>query len=305
MDRLYAMNVFRQVVDTGSFAAAGRALNVSPAGVTRMVALLEDRLGVRLLQRTTRKQALTQAGEAYLLRVRSILQEVEEAELAAAEQTRELQGWVRVLTTPMLAATFLSPFIAQWHARHPKVRLELVMDSFPQPRIEAFDLTLLMLDEGSASNIVARPLASTEWIACASPGYLKKAGVPETPEQLCHHAHLQFQWPHGSGRFGQQVRLLPLQGGDPVAVEMTPMLMTTSVEMLLGATVAGAGITFLSRLQVGLLLERGLLVQVLPDWILGRFTVYAALPTRKLMPVRTRAFLDFLAEVAPRPRAIA
>jgi DNA-binding transcriptional LysR family regulator len=305
MDRLYAMNVFRQVVDAGSFAAAGRALNLSPAGVTRMVALLEDRLGVRLLQRTTRKQVLTQAGEAYLLKVRSILQEVESAELAAAEQTRELQGWVRVLATPMLAATFLSPFIAQWHARHPKVLLELVMDSFPQPRIEAFDLTLLMLDEGSASNMVARPLATSEWIACASPGYLKKAGTPESPDQLRRHAHLQCQWPQGSGHFGKKGCLLPLQGGEPVAVEMTPILVTTSVEMLLGAAVAGAGITFLSRLQVGLHLERGLLVQVLPDWILGRFTVYAALPTRKFMPARTRAFLDFLAEVAPRPRAIA
>lgn len=299
MDRLQSMKVFLRVADEGGFAAAARALDMSPAGVTRMVAALEEHLGVRLMQRTTRKLALTDAGEAYLLRVRSILAEVEDAESAAAEHTQELRGTLHVLATPVLASYFLAPRIATWHARHPKVLLDLAIDPFPQPRIEEFDVAFLVVDEGFDADIVARPLASTDWIACASPDYLARAGTPQTPAQLAGHAYLKFQWPQASSHHGRQARLQPLAGGPAVDVEWRPALQTTSFDVLLRAALDGAGISFLSRLLVASHLARGTLVHVLPDWILGRFTIYAALPTRKFMPARTRAFLDFVAEFAP------
>ncbi len=299
MDRLHSMKVFQRVIDEGGFATAARALDMSPAGVTRAVAMLEDHLGVRLLQRTTRKLALTDAGEAYLWRVRSILHQVEDAESAAAEHTRELQGVIRVLATPVLASYFLSTRIATWHARHPQVLLDLAIDPFPQARIEEFDVTFLVVDEGFDGDIVARPLATTDWIVCASPEYLKRAGTPKFPEQLRDHTYLKFQWPQNSGHYGRQTRLQPVLGGDSVEVDLKPSLKTTSFDVLLRAALDGAGITFLSRLLVASHLERGSLVQLLPDWIFGRFTIYAALPTRKFMPARTRAFLDFLAEFAP------
>lgn len=299
MDQLFAMKVFRQVVDAGSFAAAGRSLNLSPVGVTRLVAALESRLGVRLLQRSTRRQVLTQAGEAYLLRVRDILQDIEEAESDAAAQTGALQGGVHVLAAPVLAAKFLAPFVVQWHERYPQVELELALDPWPQTRIEEFDLTLLMLGEGADSSLVARPLASTEWIACASPGYLDRAGWPESPGDLRQHAHLQLLGGQGSGRMGQKVRLMPLQGGPSVDVEMRSVLSSSHLEVLLDAAVAGAGIAFLSRWHVERFLMTGLLAQVLPDWMLGRFTAYAALPTRKFVPLRTRTLMDFLVGVCP------
>ena len=299
MDRLLSMKVFQRVVDEGGFAAAARALDMSPAGVTRMVAGLEDHLGVRLLQRTTRKLAMTDAGEGYLLRVRSILHEVEDAESAAAEHTRELQGTIRVLATPVLASYFLSPRIATWHARHPKVLLDLQIDPFPQARVEEFDVTFLVVDEGFDGDIVARPLATTDWIVCASPEYLKRQGTPRFPAELRDHAYLKFQWAQNSGHYGRQARLQPLQGGDPIDVDIKPALQTTSFDVLLRAALDGAGITFLSRLLVAAHIERGTLVHLLPDWIFGRFTIYAALPTRKFMPARTRAFLDFLTEFAP------
>src|SRR5688572_1793709 len=128
MDRLLAMKVFQRVVDEGGFAAAARALHLSPAGATRLIAALEEHLGVRLLQRTTRKLSLTDAGEAYLLRARSILHEVEDAEAAASESTRELQGTLHILATPVLASYFLAPRIAAWNARHPKVLLDITID---------------------------------------------------------------------------------------------------------------------------------------------------------------------------------
>lgn len=301
MDRLQAMRVFQRVADDGGFAVAARALSMSPAGVTRMVAALEEHLGVRLLQRTTRKLSLTDAGDAYLLRVRSILAEVEDAEAAAAQNTRELQGTLHVLATPVLASYYLSPRIAAWHALHPKVLLDLAIDPFPVPRIEEFDITFVVVDEDFDADIVARPLATTDWIACASPDYLKRMGTPATPEALAGHTYLKFQWPQNSGHYGRNARLLPLAGGEPVAVEVKPALQTTSFDVLLRAALDGAGITFLSRLLAAPHLARGTLVHVLPQWIFGRFTIYAALPTRKFMPARTRVFLDFLAQYAPQP----
>jgi len=303
MDRLQSMKVFQRVIDEGGFASAARALDMSPAGVTRMVAALEEHLGVRLLQRTTRKLALTEAGEAYLMRVRTILYEVEDAESAAAAHTRELQGTLHVLATPVLASYYLSPRIATWHARHPRVVLDIAIDPFPQSRIEEFDVTFVVVDEGFDGDIVARPLATTDWIVCASPDYLKRAGTPATPQALRDHTYLKFQWTQNSGHYGRLARLQPLAGGDLVEVDVQPALQTTSFDVLLRAALDGAGITFLSRMLVAPHLARGTLVHVLPDWIFGRFTIYAALPTRKFMPARTRAFLDFLAEFGPQAAA--
>jgi len=296
------MKVFQRVVDEGGFASAARALHLSPAAATRLVAALEATLGTRLLQRTTRKLSLTDAGAAYLERVRNILHEVEDAETAAAEHTRELQGTLHVLATPVLASYYLSPRIATWHARHPKVLLDLAIDPFPQPRIEEFDLTFLVLDEGQDADIVARPLASTDWIACASPDYLRRAGTPQTPQDLPAHAYLKFQWPRNSAHSARRTRLVPQGGaGEPAEFDWKPALQTTSFDVLLRTALDGAGITFLSRLLVAPHLARGSLVQVLPGWTFGRFTIYAALPTRKFMPARTRAFLDFVGEFSPKP----
>ncbi len=300
------MKVFQRVVDDGGFAAAARALAMSPAAVTRTVAALEDLLGVRLLQRTTRKLALTEAGEAYLYRVRQILHDLDDAESAATEHARELQGTLHVLATPVLASYYLSPRIATWHERHPKVLLDLAIDPFPQGRIEEHDITFLVLDEGFDGDVVARPLAVTEWIACASPDYLKRAGLPRTPQELLRHTHLQFQWPQRSGHGGRRTRLVPAAvdgggraGDGAVELDWPPALRTTSFDVLLRTALDGAGVTFLSRLLVAPHLARGTLVHLLPEWIFGRFTIYAALPTRKFMPARTRAFLDFLTEFAP------
>lgn len=296
------MRVFQRVVEEGGFAAAARSLNISPAGATRMVAALEEHLGVRLLQRTTRKLSLSEAGESYLARVRSILHEVDEAEAAASEHTLELQGTLRMLATPVLASYYLSPRLAAWHALHPKVLLDLDIDPFPQPRIEEFDITFLVVDEAFDGDIVARPLATTDWIACASPEYLARAGHPAQPQQLREHTYLKFQWPQNSGHHGRRTRLQPIGGGEPVEVDVRAALQTTSFDVLLRAALDGAGVTFLSRMLVAPHLTRGTLVHLLPGWVFGHFTVYAALPTRKFMPARTRAFLEFLAGPGAPPR---
>src|SRR6187402_2720963 len=125
MDRLQSMRVFQQVVDQGGFAAAARKLDLTPAAVTRLVGDLEKHLGVRLLQRTTRRLSLTPAGEAYLLRLRPILSDIEEADAAANSHSREMSGTVRVLALPVVATHIIAPAIPDFQSQYPEVVLEL------------------------------------------------------------------------------------------------------------------------------------------------------------------------------------
>jgi DNA-binding transcriptional LysR family regulator len=297
MDRLLSMRVFEKVIDEGGFAAAARALDLSPAAVTRLVSDLEDHLAARLIQRTTRKLALTEAGEAYLRRVKTILHEVDDAEAEASASTRELQGVVRVLATPVLASHYLAPRIARWQARHPKVTLDIAVDAFPQTRVEEFDLTLMVVEDGYDASVVVRPLARTDWIVCAAPAYLARRGTPHTPEDLAGHDHLKFPWQQAAAQSARRITFKPVQGdGPPVEVDMPVALQSVSFDVLYRAALDGVGVAMLSRLLVARQLDTGALVHLLPDWVFGRFTIHAALPTRKLVPARARALLDFLAE---------
>jgi DNA-binding transcriptional LysR family regulator len=293
------MRVFQRVADEGGFAAAARGLEMSPAVVTRLVSDLEQHLGTRLMQRTTRKLALTEAGETYLQRVRAILHEVEEAESAASASTRELQGTIRLLATPVLASYFIAPRIAQWRRMHPKVALDLAIDPFPQHRVEEFDVTFMVVEEGYDASVVARPLATADWIVCAAPSYLKRSGTPKKPEDLSRHDYLRFPWQHAGGaQSARRMRLWPVAGGDAVEVDMPTVLQSISFDVLYRATLDGAGVSVLSRQLVAPHLADGSLVHLLPGWRFGRYTIYVAMPTRKLMTARTRVFLEFLSQIA-------
>ena len=298
MDRLLSMRVFQRVVDDGGFAAAARALDMSPATVTRLFGDLEQHLGARLMQRTTRKLALTEAGELYLVRVRSILGEIDDAEAAVGSSTQELHGTVHVLATPVLASYVLAPNVVHWRARYPK--LDITVDPFPQTRVEEFDVTFMAADEGYDANVVARALSSSEWILCASPAYLQRAGTPLQPQDLERHEYLKFSRQQNGGTSNRRLRLRPVQGPDePVEVDMPVALQSISLDVLYRAALDGAGVAVLSRLLVSQHLASGALVHVLPDWINGRLTIYAAVPSRKLIPARTRAFLTFISEWLP------
>ncbi len=300
MDRLLSMRVFQKVIDEGSFAAAARVLDMSPAGVTRLVTDLEQHLGTRLIQRTTRRLALTDAGQTYLLRVRSILQEVDDAEAAASQNTSELQGVVNVVAPPLFANYFLATQISRWLGLYPKVAIHLHADPFPQNRVEEFDVTFMVVDEGFDASIVARPLAKTEYVVCASPDYLKRMGTPQTPKDLERHPYLRFPWQASSGLALRGMRLSRLDGSQPdIEVGMQVVFQAESYETLFTAAISGAGVAALPRFPATNYFESGALVHLLPDWIFGRYTVYVALPTRKLMPARTRAFLDFASELVP------
>ncbi len=306
MDRLQAMKIFERVVEEGGFAAAARAMDMSPPVVTRMVAELEQHLGTRLLQRTTRKLALTEAGESYLQRVRAILHEIDDAEAAAAASTRDLRGTIRIVAAPVLATNFLAPMVAVWHAYYPKLMLDISMDAYASSRVDEFDVTIMVAGEDFDANIVARPLVQGEAIVVASPDYLERRGIPREPQDLIHHDYLRdssapVRLQSGPGR---KLRLQSLRADVPdEEVDAPAVLQSVSTELLMRAAVDGAGVAVTSRLLAEEHLARGELVHILPGWIFSRYTIYAALPSGRMLPARTRVFLDFLTEHVPRAMA--
>ena len=306
MDRLQAMKIFERVVEEGGFAAAARAMDMSPPVVTRMVAELEQHLGTRLLQRTTRKLAFTDAGESYLQRVRAILHEIDDAEAAAAARTRELRGTIRIVAAPVLATNFLAPMMAAWHAHYPKLMLDVSMDAYAASRVDEFDVTIMVAGEDFDANIVARPLVQGEAIVVASPDYLERRGIPREPQDLIHHDYLRdssapVRLQSGPGR---KLRLQSLRADVPdEEVDAPAVLQSVSTELLMRAAVDGAGVAVTSRLLAEEHLARGELVHILPGWIFSRYTIYAALPSGRMLPARTRVFLDFLTEHVPRAMA--
>ena len=294
MDRLMSMRVFQRVIDEGGFAAAARALDMSPAVVTRLVADLEDHLGTRLLHRTTRRLSLSEAGEAYLGRVRAILQDIDEAHLLASSHTHELAGVLHILTPPVLATHLLSPLLAEFRKRYPKIQLDIDVQSFKQPPIEDYDITLMAADAAFDGDVIARKIISTEAQLVASPAYLKRKGTPKRPEDLVQHDFLRMKAPHLHPRL---LRLFqadnPLQ---PLDLEMDPVLWANHPDTLLRAALDGAGITSMTVELVAPYLASGAMVRVLSPWITGQLSMYAALPSRKFLPQRTHVFLEFLTE---------
>jgi DNA-binding transcriptional LysR family regulator len=298
MDRLQSMRVFQRVVDEGGFAAAARALDMSPAGVTRLVSDLEEHLGVRLLQRTTRRLSLTHAGEGYLAKVRHILNDIDEAHAAAQVHTQEISGVLRVLAPPVLATHILAPVVAEFKRRYPKVLLDVHVDSPADPPIEDFDLTLLGADANFDANVVARPIISSQGVICAAPGYLQRYGVPSSPADLVNHQCLRIKLPGNRPRVWQLINPDADQAGGDVTLEVAvePAFLVNHTDTLLRATLDGAGISGQPLDLVASYLKSGQLTRILSPWITGRFTLYAALPSRKFMPARTRAFLELLTE---------
>lgn len=294
MDRLTSMRVFQKVIDEGGFAAAARALDMSSAGVTRQIADLEDYLGTRLLHRTTRRVSLSPAGETYLGRVRTILQDIDEAHEVASSQTHGLTGELRVLAPPVLATHVLAPLLAGFGTEYPHITLNIDVESFREPPIEDYDITLLPTEGFFDGDVIARKVSTTQAVLVASPDYLKRKGTPKDPVELLQHDTLRLKTP--SAVFGQW-RLLNAERNDaPSDFEVKPKLWANHTDTLLKAAIDGAGITSAAVDLVAPLLNRGALVRVLSPWIAGRLTLYAALPSRKFIPERTRVFLEYLTE---------
>ncbi len=297
MDRLHSMRVFSRVIDAGSFAAAARELNLSPAVVTRLIADLEEHLGARLINRTTRRLSLTDTGELYLERVRHVLTEVEEAEALASAATAEPRGHLRVLAPPAFAVHQIAKHLPRFRELYPRVSVELSAPGPIEAVDENFDVTILV--EGRRpldGSFIARRLAQSEVIACAAPEYLDKRGRPQHPSDLAQHDAMlptfirEVTWYRGhwgdDEPESESITLTPAR----------PALSTTHTDTMYAAALAGMGITGLPSFVAEEALLEHALERVLPQWHLRSNALYAGMPTRKHVPARTRAFVDFLVQ---------
>lgn len=296
MDQLRAIKVFVRVIDEGSFAAAARALDLAPAVVTRLVAELEEHLGTRLLNRTTRRLALTEIGEAYLERARRILADVDEAAALAASATQEVRGLLRVLCPPAIAVHQLAKHLPKFHREYPLVTLEITSPGPVDTVDDSFDLTIFLSRDPLDGDFIARRLARSEFIMCASPDYLDQRGRPQHPSDLRLHDALLPPTP-------SLMRGLTLQRGDgteEITLPIVPSraaLSTTHMDTNYAAALHGLGVAGLPSFMVEDALLEQALERVMPQWRLFGTTLWAGMPTRKYVPACTRAFLDFLLEI--------
>ena len=303
MDQLRAMRVYARVVEAGSFTKAADELTLAPAVVTRLVAELEQHLGVRLLNRTTRSLALTPAGERYLERATRILADVEDAETVANLETAEPRGVVRVLASPAIAVHQLAKHLPRLRAKYPKLTIELSVQNSVDTVDDTHDLSILTLKEPlSAGNFVARLLAQSELITCATPHYLDHRGRPTEPHELSGHEWLLPLSPDGHKE--TTFKYCPLSAAakgikakKSVTLDQPPMALSTPHwDTLFHAALAHMGITALPSFVAEDALRSGRMERVLPDWHIMTMSIYAAMPTRMHIPARTRVFIDFLTE---------
>jgi DNA-binding transcriptional LysR family regulator len=293
MDQLRALRVFSAVAAAGSFAGAARALDLAPAVVTRAIAELEAHLGSRLLQRSTRRVALTGAGQNYLEATRTLLAALEEADAAAGAATAQPRGVLRVASPAAFASHQLVPLLPRLRALHPQLGIELTSPGPMEGVDGAFDVTIVQLAQRPLQgDFVARRLARSHFVLCASKDYLKRRGRPAEPEDLLAHDALL-------PAVASVRREIELRRVDDAARRVTiatppPALASAQLEPLLAAALAGLGIAGLPSFMAAGALREGRLLRVLPGWCGATLTLYAALPTRKHLPARTRAFVDFL-----------
>lgn len=288
MDKFGEMRTFAAVVDAGSFVQAADALDLSKAAVSRHVADLEQRLGVRLLQRTTRKLSLTEEGGAFYGRCKSLLAELEEAEAEITSKSVEASGLVKINVPVSFGLLHLAPLWPAFMAKHPKVSLDVtVSDRMVDLVEEGYDMAIRIARLPSSS-LVSRKLAASRLILCASPAYLRKHSKPKHPSELANHAVLSYSLLV----MGEQWEFEGPEGNVTVAVK--PVLRTNSGDICRAAALKHQGVILQPSFIVGDDLRKGTLVELMPKYRSLEFGIYAIYPSRRYVSPKVRVLIDFL-----------
>ena len=289
MDRFDSMNSFVRVMDCGSFTGAARRLALSPATVTLHVRDLESRLGVRLLNRTTRKVSPTQAGRIFYGRCKRLLRDLQEAESAVSEQQTTLRGVLHVNASPSFGMLHLPPAIAQFSALYPEVSVELTLTDRGIDLV-AEDLDLAVRAEPLPdSSFIGRQLALCRTALCAAPSYLEKRGVPTAPSDLARHNCLTLSTPPVHSEW-----VFTGPDGREHRVRISGNLRANSSGALIAAAVAGQGLILEQTCSVGNDLKSGRLVPVLGNYALPDGAIRAGYPHNRRLSAKVRTFVDFL-----------
>ena len=292
MDRIDAMQAFITVADLGGFAPAARKLGLSPSGVTRLIAALEERLGARLLQRTTRSVALTDAGARYLERVRRILADVEEAEASIQDERTRPSGRLVVSAPVGFGRLHVSPVMSEYLKRYAEVSGELrLADRMINLVEDGVDLAV-RIGHLADSSLVARHVGEMRRIVVASPGYLKAHGEPKTPEAIASHQSIQFGGAAASPdwrfvRDGNEIRFTPV-----------PRLTTNSSDAAIQYAVRGGGLTRVLAYQAADAIKAGRLKILLAKFEPAPLPIHIVYPTSRLLSAKVRTFIDLVVEIS-------
>jgi DNA-binding transcriptional LysR family regulator len=289
---LNGMSVLAAIVDSGSFVGAGEALNMSQPGVSRAIARLEARLGIRLFDRTTRSVSLTDEGQRFYADVMPLLSGLEEAAATAAQGRTAVRGRLRVNVDPLFSRVTLGPPLGTFLKKHPDLQLELVThDKLGDMVAEGFDLAV-RFGEPRPSSLIARKLLDTRILTVASPAYLKRHGRPIAPTDLNKDDHvcIQYRDPETGHPYEWEFH----RGRKKLSVPTHGPLTVNDVGTMHSICAAGYGIAQVMSFGIESLLATGKLVELFPDWPDERFPLYALYPSRLYVPAKTRAFLEFV-----------
>lgn len=290
MDKLQAMQLFTRVVDAGSFTAGAEQMGISRALASKLIQNLEDTLGVRLLNRTTRRISLTDPGKNYYQRVSEVLNQLAEAEAEAAELQVEPRGRMRVSAPISFSVHHLAPALADFQKRYPRVELELGLnDRLVDLVDEGFDLAI-RISRLADSSLVARRIAPTSLVTVAAPIYLERAGTPQHPQELSAHSALIYTLSPKPDEWTFT------RNGENSVVKLSGKLFVNNGDFIAAAAIDGAGIALLPSFIVFDAIKAGTLVEILADWAVRDIGIYAVYPQTRALPAKTRALIDFLVE---------
>jgi len=291
MDRFEEMRTFITVVKQGSLTAAADKLDIAKSAISRRLADLEERLGVQLLNRTTRKINLTESGQQYYQHCLHILTDLEEAELSVSSEHAQLKGTIRIAAPLSFGVKHLSPLMNQFLLQHQGLTLDLDFnDSMVNIIEEGVDLAL-RIGQLADSSYKARRLAPIKRIICASPEYLEEHGTPETAADLKHHLKLSY-----SNVSDAQLWQFTEPDGSQTTIHAEYRMKANNGDMLLKAAIDGLGITTMPTFISYKAIQQGLLIPILTDYQLSEIALYAVYPDQRHLPQRVRVFIDYLAE---------
>lgn len=291
MNPFEELQVFAAVVETGSFTAAAERLDIAKSAVSRRVASLEERLGVQLLRRTTRRQNLTDAGKALYERSTRILSDLEEIESAVLQEHGEVSGLLRVALPLSFGVSQMCAPIARFAEEHPRVRFDLDLNDRRIDLVEEGIDVAVRIGELPDSSLVARKLFEVRTVICGSPDYFKAHGTPQTPEDLLQHDCLVY------GNLADPAKWVCTdENGKRHRVDVPRAMTASSGDFLCAAAIQGMGITMQPTFIVGEAISRGALIPILKDYQWPISPAYAVYPATRHLSTRVREFIDMLAD---------
>lgn len=292
---LDGMTVVAAIIDSGSFAAAGEILSMTQSGVSRAVARLEARLAIRIFDRSTRSVTLTDEGRRLSEQVMPLLAELEDTAASLAAGRGVVRGRLRVTVDPFFSRLVLGPQLGGFIGRHPGLQLELITRHQLGDMIaDGFDLAV-RFGFPRPSTLVAKKLLETRVLTVATPAYLRRHGRPRTPADLAQHACVQFKDPETGKPFDWEFH----RGKKKIVVPVTGQMTVNDAGTLHSICLADLAVIQTMEFGIRQRLADGSLVDLFPDWPDERFPLYALYPSRHHLPAKTRAFIDFIATLAP------